>query len=127
MKNTQTMPIHRGQIYYVDLGEVSEKNSSLFGKIRPCVIVSNNVCNKTSTILTCCCISSKISKDSKKGRKMPTHVLLSAKDTNLKHDSICMAEQPISISKNQLLEKIGKVTESDMCKISAALRIQLAI
>lgn len=127
MKNTHLMQIHRGQIYYVDLGEVSEKKSSLFGKVRPCVIVSNEICNRKSPVLTCCCLSSKTSKDSAKSRQMPTHVFLSAKDTNLKHDSICIAEQPLSISREQLREKIGKVSESDMCKISAALRIQLAI
>ena len=59
--------------------------------------------------------------------KIPTHVFLSAQKTGLNRDSICLCEQPLSISKDMLLEYITTLSEDDMERVSDGLRIQLCL
>ncbi len=113
--------IHRGAVFYVDLG--NDTRSSLQNSVRPAVIVSNEACNKYSSIITICAISSKTTTKA----KIPTHVFLSKTKNNLPMDSICLCEQPISIPKKELREFVTTISSGDMERISSALKIQLAL
>lgn len=112
--------IHRGAVFYVDLG--NDTRSSLQNSVRPAVIVSNEACNKYSSIITICAISSRMTK-----ANIPTHVFLSKTRNNLPMDSICLCEQPISIPKKELREYVTTISSGDMERISSALKIQLAL
>lgn len=123
MKTTyerHTQQVHRGDIFYVDLGKPD--GTSKQAGIRPVVICSNKVCNMHSNIITVCSIST-----SKTKHRIPTHVSLLASETGLTRDSICLCEQPLSISKSDLLEYVTTLSEEHMERISDGLRIQLAL
>ena len=113
--------IHRGDVFYVNLG--SDDGTSMQHGIRPAVIVSNEACNKYSSIITVCAISSKVTSKA----KIPTHVYLSKSRNNLAMDSICLCEQPLSIPRSDLREYVTTISISDMERISSALKIQLAL
>ena len=122
MKHTfdKSTLVHRGDIFYVDLGK-SDGTSTQAG-IRPVVICSNKACNIHSPIVTVCSIST-----SKTKHRIPTHIPLLASETGLSRDSICLCEQPLSISKSDLLEYVTTLSEEHMERISDGLRIQLAL
>ena len=119
MKNTHQ--IHRGAIFYVDLGQAD--GTSVQAGVRPAVIVSNEKANKFSSVISVCGISSRLQTKA----PIPTHIFLSAQKTGLKRDSICLCEQPISISKNMLLDYVSTLSEEDMDRVSEGLRIQLSL
>lgn len=123
MKTTyerHTQQVHRGDIFYVDLGQPD--GTSTQAGIRPVVICSNKACNIHSPIVTVCTISTSRTK-----HRIPTHVALLASETGLSRDSICLCEQPLSISKSDLLEYVTTLSDEHMERISDGLRIQLAL
>ena len=122
MKHTfeKSTLVHRGDIFYVDLGKPD--GTSTQAGIRPVVICSNKACNIHSPIVTVCSIST-----SKTKHRIPTHIPLLASETGLSRDSICLCEQPLSISKSDLLEYVTTLSEEHMERISDGLRIQLAL
>lgn len=119
MKNTQQ--IHRGAIFYVDLGQAD--GTSVQAGVRPAVIVSNEKANKFSSVISICGISSRVQTKA----AIPTHIFLSAKKTGLNRDSICLCEQPISVSKDKLIHYVTTLSEEDMERVSEGLRIQLSL
>ena len=116
-KGTQ---VHRGDIFYVRLPK--QNATSIQAGIRPVVICSNKACNIHSPIVTVCSIST-----SKTKHRIPTHIPLLASETGLSRDSICLCEQPLSISKSDLLEYVTTLSDEHMERISDGLRIQLAL
>lgn len=117
----QKQNIHRGDVFYVNLG--NGDGTSMQHGVRPAVIVSNEACNKHSSIITICAISSKVNSKA----KIPTHVYLSKNKNKLSMDSICLCEQPISIPRTELREYVTTISVGDMERISSALKIQLAL
>lgn len=113
--------IHRGDVFYVNLG--SDDGTSRQHGLRPVVIVSNEACNKYSSIITVCAISSKVTSKA----KIPTHVYLSKSRNNLVMDSICLCEQPLSIPRTDLRDYVTTISVVDMKRISSALKVQLAL
>ena len=121
MKTTfEKHTVHRGDIFYVDLGK-SDGTSKQAG-IRPVVVCSNGACNAFSPIITVCGITT-----SKTKHHIPTHIKLIASETGLSRDSICLCEQPLSISKTDLREYVTTLSDDYMERISDGLRIQLAL
>ena len=118
-RHTQQV-VHRGDIFYVNLGQPN--GTSTQAGIRPVVICSNKACNIHSPIVTVCTLST-----SKTKHRIPTHVTLLASETGLSRDSICLCEQPLSISKSDLLEYVTTLSDEHMERISDGLRIQLAL
>ena len=64
------LKIRRGDILYVDMGE--EYEGSIQGGMRPMVVVSNNLANKFSPVITVVPLTSRTYKK----RYLPTHVLI---------------------------------------------------
>ena len=112
--------VHRGDIFYVQLPK--QNATSIQAGIRPAVVCSNKACNMHSSIITICTITTSRTK-----HRIPTHVTLLASETDLSRDSICLCEQPLSISKSDLLEYVTTLSEEHMERISDGLRIQLAL
>ena len=79
------MNVSRGDIYYADLNPVVGSEQ---GGVRPVLIIQNDIGNKYSPTVIVAAITSKIDK-----AKLPTHVEISAKDTNLEKDSVILLEQ----------------------------------
>ncbi|HBI60885.1 MAG TPA: growth inhibitor PemK [Lachnospiraceae bacterium] len=118
-KTCQTI-CKQGDIFMARL-EKDEKNGSLQYGIRPVVVVSNNAANKFSPIITILPITS-----SKTKKKIPTHV--DVKDCGLSKQSTILAEQIISISKTNLIHKMGSIKETMYeNQLKKALQIQLGL
>lgn len=106
-----------GDIFYADLigGEHIQKG------IRPVIITQNNVGNQHSMTVEVIPLSSRIQKAS----RMPTHVLIYPTEVNgLKHASIVLAEQVVTINKKKLLGFVGVMEEHYLLLIGKARKIQ---
>jgi mRNA interferase MazF len=111
----------RGEIRLVNL-EPTQPGEA--GKVRPAVIVSNDVQNTHAAMsefgtVTIAAITSNTS------RILPFHVLLTAKETGLTRDSKVQAEQIRAISVSRIGKRIGRITAENSVRLDAALRIHL--
>jgi len=85
------------------------RGGSVQGKRRPYVIVSNEIGTRKSTIVTIVPLTSVI-----KGLHLPVHACIEACTENgLKKFSMILGEQPQTISKNDVLRKIGSVKDKE--------------
>ncbi len=109
----------RGDVYYADLRPVVGCEQ---GGIRPVLIVQNDVGNMYSPTVIVAAITSKLQKP-----KLPTHVMLSAKQYHMVKDSIILLEQLRTIDKERLKEKICHLDGPVMNDVSRALLISLAL
>lgn len=110
--------IKRGTIYWVDFNPVQ---GSEIGKIRPAIVVSNNINNQYNSTVTVVPISSTTSKI------YPTEVFLSKGEANLQNDSKAKADQIRTIDKRRLGNEIGKLPNSKIEELEVAILIHLNI
>ena len=112
------MKIRRGDILYVDLGV--QYQGSIQGSMRPVVVVSNNMANKHSTVITVVPLSTKINKK----RNLPTHVFVSAyKSEGLEQHSIALCEQVTALDYGRIIENMGKVDKDTLARITEAVPV----
>ena len=111
----------RGDVLFADLGErgPSEKETHLQTGRRPVVIVQNDVGCFYSETLTMVPLTTSLKK-----LQQPTHYIL--KDAPfLRRQSMAIAEQVRTISKQQVLGFLGKLSRTDMDGVDRALKVQL--
>lgn len=116
------MKIRRGDILYVDLGV--QYQGSIQGSMRPVVVVSNNMANKHSSVITVVPLSTKINKK----RNLPTHVFVSAyKSEGLEQHSIALCEQVTALDYSRIIENMGKVDKDTLARITEAVQVQVGV
>lgn len=113
------MIVKRGDIFYADLSPVLGSEQ---GGVRPVLVVQNDVGNKFSPTIIIAAITSQINK-----AKLPTHLEISAEDYGLSKDSVILLEQIRTIDKKRLRERIGRLDDEQMGKVSEALGISLGM
>lgn len=96
--------VRKDEIWLADLGE---SKGSVQRGVRPVLIVSNDIGNKFSSVVSVVSITSSTTKKS-----IPTHVKLFAKDLGFKKDSIILCEQDCTIDKDLLIHKIADLPET---------------
>lgn len=111
------MIVKRGDIFYADLSPVVGSEQ---GGIRPVLIVQNDVGNKYSPTVICAAITSQINK-----AKLPTHIEVESQ--RLVKDSVVLLEQVRTIDKKRLREKICRLDNSVMRKVSRALLVSFGL
>ena len=104
--------VKRGQAYYVDL---IGSGCVQYG-LRPCLVLSNDIGNKHSSIVTVAAITSK------RKTHLPTHVSI-----NLPKRSTVMLERIQTVNQSQLHKYKSTLSDADMIKIDKALAISLQI
>ena len=82
------------------------KGNEIGKKIRPCLILSNNVWNKIPTGLVI------IIPLTSKHKGISTHVKISPPDGGLTVDSYALCEHIRSISRDRLIKKLGSVSKA---------------
>ena len=102
------MIIRRGDIYYADL--------------RPVLIIQNDVGNRHSPTVICAAITSRMNK-----AKLPTHVELSARKSDMIKDSVILLEQLRTIDKQRLKERICHIDDELLEQVNQALRVSLEL
>ena len=119
MTNKKTNNNHPqfGEIYFANLVGGENIQSGL----RPVVIAQNNVGNQYSSTVEVIPMSSKINK----AKYLPTHVLIHpSKQNGLRHMSIVLAEQVVTINKKDILGFMGMLDNHSLRLIGEARRIQ---
>lgn len=107
---------HRGEIYYADLDPVFGHEQ---GGIRPVLVLQNDVGNFHSPTLIVTAATRRIFKKP----SQPTHVVLD--DAEGLAPSLFMLEVIRTIDKRRVRSYVGKLTEEQMERIDAALRVSL--
>jgi mRNA interferase MazF len=107
----------RGDIVYVH-NEHGHSVGSEWTYDRPAIIVSNNMCNKYSSVVELVYVTT-----SKRKRLLPTHVLV--KSTPYPSTALC--ESIYSVDKSRIQRTIGHCSPQEMFRINDALAISLGL
>ena len=113
------MIIRRGDIYYADLRPVVGSEQ---GGVRPVLVIQNDVGNRHSPTVICAAITSRMNE-----AKLPTHVELGARRSDMVKDSVILLEQLRTIDKQRLREKICHIDGELLKKVDEALRVSLEL
>ena len=106
--------IKRGMVVIVNLPV--QKENSIQGGERPCVIVSNNMGNRYSPNVTIIPLTSRSKKD------LPTHAIIKSYN-----NSIALGEQIITIPKTWIVSLKGRVLPSELKLIDRIIEIAVGI
>lgn len=122
IKHEKTMSqdwfFRRGDIYLANLSaELNNHHGSIQGGIRPVIVVSNNMANHFSPLLSIVPVTSEIKKVGQ-----PTYYIL-RHTKRLDKMSMAVAEQTTQLNKTNVIRYIGKLSAKDMEGIEEALRI----
>lgn len=110
------MVIKQGEIYWVELGK---PRGSEPGYRHPHIVIQNNVFNisKIKTVVVCVLTSNL------KRAKAPGNVLLEKGEANLRKRSVVNISQFYTVNKNDLVEKIGQVSEKRLLQILDGIKL----
>lgn len=111
--------IKRKEIWMCDLNGAS--GSEIFGQ-HPCIVVSNDIGNKYSPVVTILILTSKVDK-----KRLPVHVYLDAIENGLDRNSVVLAEQSRALDKWKFLWKLTQISEERMMEVEDAMLINLGI
>ena len=112
--------VERGDIVLVDLEPVKGSEQ---GRIRPCLVVQNDISNKYSPNTIIVPITSKIN-----DKEYPATVIINPNESGLKEVSSVLCNQIKTISiKHRLIKKLGSLNESKMIKVNSALKVSLGL
>ena len=113
------MKVKKGEIYLADLSDASGSEQ---GKVRPVLIIQNDMGNKYSPTTIIVAITARIHSK----QNLPTHHRITA-SVGLKSDSIVLLEQIRTIDKARLRDYVGSISHYDMKQIESKLIISLGI
>ena len=109
----------RGEIYLVNFDPTI---GSEIRKIRPALIIQNDIANRHSPITIVAAITSKFDDD-----LYPTEVEILAGEGGLKQDSIVLLNQIRSIDGQRLLKRLGIVKNSTLRKVDISIKVSLGL
>lgn len=111
--------VYRGEIYYTDLDQGLGSEQMGF---RPALVLQNDMGNRYSTTV----IIAPITTYSERKTSLPTHFILDA-EAGLTVPSIVLLEQIRTISKDQLLNYVGRLKNARMRELTHPLAISVGI
>lgn len=114
------MDIFKGDVVSVDLEPIIGSET---GKIRPCLIVQNNINNEHSPTTIIVVITGR----GRFKKKYPTHVWIDKGEGGLTKDSVIQCEQIRTIDKRRITKKLGSVNNDCLQKVEEAIKITLAL
>ena len=114
------MNLKRGDVV---LANLEPAYGSEQGKIRPCIIIQNDIANKYSPTTIIIPTTTAIS-----DKEYPTEVKIMPEDSNLKEISIALCNQIRTISiEDRIFKKLGELKPGTMKRIDTALKTSLAL
>ena len=119
--------ITRGDIIQVYLPAKNSSGKCVQEGTRPMVVISNDVCNSVSPVITALPLTSS---DRKIAKTMPTHVVIDESDLNgtgLVKKSVIMAEQICPVDKRDITMFLGTLPKKYINSIEKALKVQMAL
>jgi mRNA interferase MazF len=115
---TQVTPL-RGEVYLVNFDPTV---GSEIKKMRPAVILQNNVGNKHSSVTIVAAISSQFGE-----HRYPTEVLVEPRDGGLPKKCVVLLNQVRTIDMQRLGKKLGVLKSVTMTRVDRALEISLGL
>jgi mRNA interferase MazF len=112
--------IQWGDIFMCDLDVYNNKIKNAQQRLRPIIIVSNNLCNKFSPTITL------VPTTTQTKQKLPTHVTVGV-ESGLIKESVALVECISTLDKSILGKRVGRCSEETMNKINKAIQIQTNI
>ena len=113
------MNIKRGDIVLVNLDPVKGSEQ---GKIRPALVIQNDIGNEYSPITIIAPITSKIF-----SKEFPTNVQIQTKDSGLEKESTILLNQIRAIDKSRIIKKLKRLNDSIIKKVDLAIKLSLAL
>lgn len=113
------MEIKRGDILLVNFEPVKGSEQ---GRIRPAIVIQNNILNKFSPLTIVAPVTSKIYE-----KEYPTNVFIKQDDSVLNNDSTILLNQIRTIDKRRIMRKLGALDIFFMNKIDLAIKICLGL
>jgi len=113
------MRIKRGEIVLVNLEPVVGSEQ---GRIRPVLVIQNDISNEFSPTTIIAPITSKVYK-----KEYPTNVFISKQDSKLDKDSTILLNQIRTIDKSRIIKKISNLNDFIMKKVDLAIKVSLSL
>lgn len=113
-----TQPIRRGDIFTVDLEPV---HGSEQGKVRPALVIQNDVGNQYSPTVIVAAITSGSHK------QFDVNVLVKAPEGGLHNDSLILLNQIRTVDKARLGRHWGRVSAQTLSQVDEAIKISLGL
>ncbi|WP_340018369.1 type II toxin-antitoxin system PemK/MazF family toxin [Paenibacillus sp. FSL H3-0457] len=117
MLTAQKTEYKRYELWFAEL--INTSSGSVQRGKRPVLIIQNDMGNRYSPTVQVASVTTA------KKKAMPTHVNLDAMECGLRDDSIVMMEQISTISKEQLMWRIGSVPEEYAPMLDRAGKVQM--
>ena len=111
--------VKRGDIFYADLSPVVGSEQ---GGVRPVLIVQNDTGNRHSPTVIAAAITSQTGK-----ARLPTHISVSPLSCGLPKESGILLEQVRTLDKRRLREKMGRLDETVMHQVDAAIAVSFGL
>ena len=118
-KRVKVGRLRRGEIYLVDF---EPTRGAEIKKMRPALIIQNDIANHYSPITIVAAITSQVDE-----KLYPTEVYVKAPEGGLTIDGLVLLNQIRSIDKGRLVKRLGAVKPQTMRKVEDALRISLEL
>lgn len=119
MANTQKIIPNRGEVFLIDFDPTV---GSEIKKIRPAIVIQNDINNKYSPVTIVAAITSY---DNEKIYE--TEVFIQKNKAGLNVDSVILLNQIRTVDKQRLIKKIGQIDQSTMDQVDMALQLSLGI
>lgn len=113
------MKVKRGEIYLANLNDAYGSEQA---RVRPVLVIQNNLGNKHSPTTIVACLTSKVNSKA----HLPTHYLIRY-NKDLKYQSIVMLEQIKVIDKSRFIKRITKLDKRQMARIDYQIKTSLAL
>jgi mRNA interferase MazF len=113
------MVVERGQVWLTHFDPAFDVER---GGSRPALIVSNNVGNRYGPLVIVVPMTSRVEK-----KRLPTHVWVDRAASGLKVDSLVLAEQVRSVSKQRLVRLLTTLPAEVMAKVDEALKVAMSL
>jgi mRNA interferase MazF len=108
--------VGQGEVYWIDFGPAT---GSAPAERHPCVVVQSDVFNRSRIATTVIClITSNLALSS-----APGNVLLRAGDANLPKAGVVNVSQVLTVDKEDLVERIGKLPAGTVDAIRSGLEL----
>ena len=112
------MKVKREEIYLANLNDAYGSEQA---RVKPVLLIQNNLGNKHSPTTIVTCLTSKVNSKA----HLPTHYLFRY-NKDLKYQSIVMLEQIKVIDKSRLIKRITKLDKKQMARIDYQIKTSLA-
>ena len=107
--------IRKGDIFYI---YSADKTGSEIAGCRPAIVVSNDMCNRFSSVLEVVYLTTRERK-----HRLPTHVYIESAPRR----STALCEQITSVSISRFGNYVGKISKREMFKIDFAMLVSLGM